>query len=92
VVFLNLTFWTPEEQGDVLSGERIDADVVMHVAWHHLARRALAGAPLTAGAMSTSPATSSGRSSAASSAIAPPMECPTSVARRTPTASMISTA
>jgi hypothetical protein len=41
VLFLNLTFWDPGEQGDVLAGEAIPADVVTHVAWHHLARRAL---------------------------------------------------
>src|SRR6185437_3808392 len=41
VVFLNLTFWDPEEQGDVLTEAAIPADVVAHVAWHHLARRAL---------------------------------------------------
>jgi len=48
VVFLNLTFWDPEEQGDVLTEGAIPADVVAHVAWHHLARRAL-------GAGATSP-------------------------------------
>ncbi len=41
VVFLNLTFWSPEAQGDVLVDDHIPADVVAHVAWHHLARRAL---------------------------------------------------
>jgi hypothetical protein len=51
VVFLNLTFWDPGEQGDVLAGPRIDADVVAHVAWHHLARRALAGAAASAAAL-----------------------------------------
>lgn len=46
VLFLNLTFWDSSEQGDVLVEDRIDADVVTHVAWHHLARKALpAGAP-----------------------------------------------
>ena len=44
VVFLNLTFWDPEEQGDVLTEGAIPADVVAHVAWHHLAGRALGGA------------------------------------------------
>ena len=44
VVFLNLTFLDPGEQGDVLASASIPADVVTHVAWHHLARRALAGA------------------------------------------------
>lgn len=41
VLFLNLTFWEPGEQGDVLPGATIPADVVTHVAWHHLARKAL---------------------------------------------------
>jgi hypothetical protein len=40
-LFLNLTFWDPGEQGDVLPEAAIPADVVAHVAWHHLARRAL---------------------------------------------------
>lgn len=45
-LFLNLTFWTPESGGDLLSEDSIPADVVAHVAWHHLASRALAdGAP-----------------------------------------------
>jgi hypothetical protein len=42
VVFLNLTFWSQSEQGDLLPGDHIAADVVAHVAWHHLAGRALA--------------------------------------------------
>jgi hypothetical protein len=40
-LLLNLTFWTPEEQGDVLMAPSLPADVVAHVAWHHLAARAL---------------------------------------------------
>lgn len=51
VLFLNLTFWDPSEQGDVLVEPRLDADVVAHVAWHHLARRALAAAPASAEAL-----------------------------------------
>jgi hypothetical protein len=43
VLFLNLTFWDPGEQGDVLPEAAIPADVVTHAAWHHLARRALPG-------------------------------------------------
>jgi hypothetical protein len=50
-VFLNLAYWSPEAQGDVLAGPHIDADVVAHVAWHHLARKALAGEPPCAGAL-----------------------------------------
>jgi len=41
VLFLNLTFWSPDHPGDVLESDTIQADVVMHAAWHHLARRAL---------------------------------------------------
>jgi hypothetical protein len=35
-VFLNLTYWSSEESADVLCDDRIAADVVAHVAWHHL--------------------------------------------------------
>lgn len=35
-LFLNLTYWANGE-GDVLVDEHIPADVVTHVAWHHLA-------------------------------------------------------
>jgi len=41
-LFLNLTFWSPDAGGDILVSDRIPADVVTHVAWHHLAARALA--------------------------------------------------
>lgn len=41
VLFLNLTFWAPDGQGDVLPGAHLPADVVAHVAWHHLAQKAL---------------------------------------------------
>jgi hypothetical protein len=41
VLFLNLTFWTPGEPGDVLESNSIPADVMMHAAWHHVTRRAL---------------------------------------------------
>ncbi|MFO0616704.1 MAG: hypothetical protein U0414_29190 [Polyangiaceae bacterium] len=36
-VFLNLAYWSDAEGGDVLVDRTIPADVVMHVAWHHLA-------------------------------------------------------
>ncbi len=36
-LFLNLTYWAASEGGDVLVDRRIAADVVAHVAWHHLA-------------------------------------------------------
>ena len=51
MTFLNLTFWSPESQGDVLASDHIDADVVAHVAWHHIARKALASAHPCAGAL-----------------------------------------
>ena len=41
-LLLNLTFWGANEGGDVLVSEEIPADVVAHVAWHHLAANALA--------------------------------------------------
>ena len=44
-LFLNLTYWRPEAGGDVLVDDTIPADVVAHVAWHHLAGVALASAP-----------------------------------------------
>ncbi len=40
-VFLNLTFWSAEAGGDVLTERSIDADVVAHIAWHHAARKAM---------------------------------------------------
>ncbi|MEO6417848.1 MAG: hypothetical protein ABIP39_00475, partial [Polyangiaceae bacterium] len=42
-LFLNLTFWSPEQPGDVLVSRHIPADVVMHAAWHHVTARALGG-------------------------------------------------
>jgi hypothetical protein len=41
VLFLNLTYWNAAESNDILEDESIDADVVAHVAWHYVARRAL---------------------------------------------------
>lgn len=35
-LFLNLTFWTPQEGADVLCDEQLPADVLAHVALHHL--------------------------------------------------------
>ena len=46
---LNLSFWAADAGGDVLADESIDADVVAHAAWHHLAARAFA--PEAGGAM-----------------------------------------
>jgi hypothetical protein len=50
-LFLNLTYWSPRAEGDVLAGPHIDADVVAHVAWHHLAKKALAAVPPCAGGL-----------------------------------------
>jgi hypothetical protein len=36
-LFLNLAFWSSEEGADVLCEPSLPADVVAHVAWHHLA-------------------------------------------------------
>ncbi|HVY48267.1 MAG TPA: hypothetical protein VHB21_20410, partial [Minicystis sp.] len=47
-LFLNLTFWSPGDQGDVLVGDHVPADVVVHVGWHHVARAALGAAAATA--------------------------------------------
>lgn len=41
-VFLNLTYWSADNGADVLCEDRIPADVVAHVAWHHLAATQLA--------------------------------------------------
>lgn len=40
-LLLNLTFWGVQGGGDVLVDDFIDADVITHAAWHHLAARAL---------------------------------------------------
>jgi hypothetical protein len=40
VALLNLTYWTPGV-ADVLTAPRIPADVVAHVAWHHLCARSV---------------------------------------------------
>lgn len=50
-VALNLTFWSGEDAGDVLCDDHVAADVVTHVAWHHLATRFLA--PKEGGRLST---------------------------------------
>lgn len=49
-LFLNLTFWSASGDGDVLVDQHLPADVVTHVAWHHLAAKKL-GAPLSADAL-----------------------------------------
>ncbi len=52
-LLLNLTFWASGAGGDVLVDDHLSADVVAHVAWHHLASRALgsAGSPQSAEAL-----------------------------------------
>lgn len=52
-LLLNLTYWHPDAGGDVLVDDIIPADVVAHVAWHHLSARALSsnGAPTSVGAL-----------------------------------------
>ncbi len=51
-LLLSLTFWGADG-GDVLVDEHLPADVVAHVAWHHLAGKALGkpGVPLSADAL-----------------------------------------
>ncbi len=44
-LLLNLTFWASGDGGDVLVDDHLSADVVAHVAWHHLASRALPSPP-----------------------------------------------
>ena len=44
-LFLNLAYWSADGGGDVLVDDHIAADVVTHVAWHHLTARALPTAP-----------------------------------------------
>jgi hypothetical protein len=41
-LLLNLTFWHADAGGDLLCDAVIEADVVAHAAWHHVAARALA--------------------------------------------------
>ncbi len=41
-LLLNLTFWSADAGGDVLVDAHVEADVVAHAAWHHLAARMLA--------------------------------------------------
>jgi hypothetical protein len=52
-LFLNLTYWNGEAGSDVLCDEHVAADVVTHIAWHHIAgtRLGAAGAGGTASAM-----------------------------------------
>jgi hypothetical protein len=43
-LLLNLTFWGQDEGGDILLDVPLGADVVCHIAWHHLAARAFVAA------------------------------------------------
>lgn len=45
-LLLNLTFWDGQG-GDVLVDERLAADVVTHVAWHHLGAESMGAAAAT---------------------------------------------
>ncbi len=47
-LLLNLTFWQPGQQDDVLEDASVPADVVAHRAWHHVAHRELGEAGATA--------------------------------------------
>lgn len=61
VLFLNLTFWSPSDPADVLASDHIAADVIAHVAWHHLASRALGlGAAAAGGTAAPAPLTADG--------------------------------
>jgi hypothetical protein len=42
-LLLNLTYFCASDGGDILAQPSLPADVVTHVAWHHLAARALGG-------------------------------------------------
>src|SRR5882672_169115 len=44
-LLLNLTFWGADAGGDLLVDNSVEADVVAHAAWHHVAARALAPLP-----------------------------------------------
>lgn len=44
-LFLNLSFWEEDRAGDVLVDGELPADVLMHVAWHHLANRFVSPSP-----------------------------------------------
>ncbi|MEY3015593.1 MAG: hypothetical protein RIT45_4328 [Pseudomonadota bacterium] len=52
-LLLNLAFWEAQQGGDILTDRSVPADVVCHMAWHHVATAALAtpGAPLSPEAM-----------------------------------------
>ncbi len=47
-LFLNLTYWGADRGQDVLAGPHITADVIAHVAWHHLAAKAVGSSSMDA--------------------------------------------
>lgn len=51
-VFLNLTYWNADQGADILCERQISADVVAHVAWHHVVHRKLTDLVGKAGARS----------------------------------------
>src|SRR5882672_12395849 len=55
-LFLNLTYWSGHTGTDVLCDEHIPADVVAHVAWHHVVGRELARAAVAPSEARSSPA------------------------------------
>jgi hypothetical protein len=48
-LFLNLTYWNGQEGADVLCEEHLAADVVTHIAWHHLVSEQVTRAAGSAG-------------------------------------------
>jgi hypothetical protein len=50
-LLLNVVFWNGATGEDVLEDRAIDADVVAHIAWHHVVRQALGEAADTADGM-----------------------------------------
>ena len=50
-LLLNLSFWSPGDGADVIASRSIAADVVAHIAWHHVARQALGAAGTTVDGM-----------------------------------------
>ena len=51
-VFLNLTYWNADQGADILCDRHLAADVVAHVAWHHVVSTQLAKLVGAAGAKS----------------------------------------
>jgi hypothetical protein len=47
-LFMNLTYWGASRGQDVLADANVTADVVAHVAWHHLAAKAVGSSSVAA--------------------------------------------